>query len=379
MKRKTYLILTSTFFALIVGIFGYFYFSHPQAEEEFTGDFGSENNHYRNTETKNLSPYAIFGDSSFVLMTEEERTGKHTLEIPNHLKNEKVKKFTFDYRTGVVKLYDKENKLITEFKTSPNQIMRFLRPDRYADKYPSLSPYNFVANNPIRFTDPTGDTIVYDANLSKEQVAGLQSAFGFLSQNSKAFAEVFNGLNTSNNIYTITIGQTSGNVDGQYKPNGKSTGGVLTFQSMESAGRVSTTVEEVFHAFQDDVKPSVYPGVSTSNIEFESKVFKYIVYDDLINSNPNSPPVVPFVNETGFANMDNDYIFGNQPLMDAKGNLNLSSQNLQSPAFQQYYQQNLNTFVQAYRSLGIPAPTYTANPSSHGPNAIIKVQKAIGR
>jgi len=36
---------------------------------------------------------------------------------------------------------------------------RFLTVDRFADKYPMLSPYVYCANNPMIFTDATGDTI----------------------------------------------------------------------------------------------------------------------------------------------------------------------------------------------------------------------------
>ena len=35
----------------------------------------------------------------------------------------------------------------------------FLSVDRYADKYPSISPYAYCAWNPIRLIDPTGDTL----------------------------------------------------------------------------------------------------------------------------------------------------------------------------------------------------------------------------
>ena len=35
----------------------------------------------------------------------------------------------------------------------------FISVDRYANKYPSISPYAYCAWNPIRLTDPTGDTI----------------------------------------------------------------------------------------------------------------------------------------------------------------------------------------------------------------------------
>ena len=36
----------------------------------------------------------------------------------------------------------------------------FISVDRYADKYPFVSPYAYCLWNPIRLTDPTGDTVV---------------------------------------------------------------------------------------------------------------------------------------------------------------------------------------------------------------------------
>ena len=45
--------------------------------------------------------------------------------------------------------------------------------DPLAEKYPNESPYNYVANNHLRYTDPTGmekdDIVFYDRN-GKEQV-----------------------------------------------------------------------------------------------------------------------------------------------------------------------------------------------------------------
>ena len=39
------------------------------------------------------------------------------------------------------------------------QSARFLSIDRFADKYPSFSPYNYAANNPLLFIDMNGDSI----------------------------------------------------------------------------------------------------------------------------------------------------------------------------------------------------------------------------
>lgn len=49
----------------------------------------------------------------------------------------------------------------------------FISVDRYADKYPFISPYAYCAWNPIKLTDPSGDTI----SLSPEAWAIKKEAF----------------------------------------------------------------------------------------------------------------------------------------------------------------------------------------------------------
>jgi RHS repeat-associated protein len=41
-----------------------------------------------------------------------------------------------------------------------NQIGRFFTHDRYAEKYYSLNPYQYTANNPILFIDNNGDSLI---------------------------------------------------------------------------------------------------------------------------------------------------------------------------------------------------------------------------
>ena len=53
-------------------------------------------------------------------------------------------------------------------------VARWLKQDRYAAKYASASPYGYCLNNPIGFSDPTGDTIVvfYDGHFSHIDYSG---------------------------------------------------------------------------------------------------------------------------------------------------------------------------------------------------------------
>ena len=45
-------------------------------------------------------------------------------------------------------------------------VARWLKQDRYAAKYASASPYSYCLNNPVGFSDPTGDTIKIEVNGS---------------------------------------------------------------------------------------------------------------------------------------------------------------------------------------------------------------------
>ena len=64
----------------------------------------------------------------------------------------------------------------------------WLSVDRYADKYPFISPYAYCAWNPIRLTDPNGDSIA----LSEKEWKVMENAIrSTLIQNNKKVANPF--------------------------------------------------------------------------------------------------------------------------------------------------------------------------------------------
>jgi hypothetical protein len=126
----------------------------PYKSEAFEGDFGS--GQFRNTATKNLSPYALFGDSSFVLMTETERTGRYVLSIPAKRENSPFGKIEIQLNTGEVTVLGKDGRVKEHFFMNTTSIAKFLAPDPHAENYTGWTPYNFVANNPLLIIDPDG-------------------------------------------------------------------------------------------------------------------------------------------------------------------------------------------------------------------------------
>ena len=50
----------------------------------------------------------------------------------------------------------------------------FVSVDRYADKYPFISPYTYCAWNPIRLIDPSGDSIILRGDTEKAKSYGLK-------------------------------------------------------------------------------------------------------------------------------------------------------------------------------------------------------------
>lgn len=64
--------------------------------------------------------------------------------------------------------------LYSEATLEPEIVSRWLSVDPLASKYPSVSPYNFVANNPIIFIDPDGKEIIIHGTDAKKTTAALQ-------------------------------------------------------------------------------------------------------------------------------------------------------------------------------------------------------------
>ena len=83
----------------------------------------------------------------------------------------------------------------------------FISVDRYASKYPFISPYAYCAWNPIKLIDPTGDSITYSG--TDEQQAILK---GYMDEFMAKCPQQYKLLNESKNVYNVQF--TPENDDG---------------------------------------------------------------------------------------------------------------------------------------------------------------------
>lgn len=82
---------------------------------------------------------------------------------------------------------------------------RWLTIDPLAGKYPSISPYAFVANSPLLFLDPDGEKIVFSKNLSRAEKKEYKAHLKNLRQGSPTFNKMYRELKKSKDIYTYDI------------------------------------------------------------------------------------------------------------------------------------------------------------------------------
>ena len=78
----------------------------------------------------------------------------------------------------------------------------FLSVDRYADKYPFISPYAYCAWNPVRLTDPNGDTIRPATGSSPTFVAQLNLAIQYLVDNGAD--DIYSRLQSNSTIIYVS-------------------------------------------------------------------------------------------------------------------------------------------------------------------------------
>lgn len=112
------------------------------------------------------SPYSMFGDNTAVLQTKHEEAKDHSLKIPILEDEHREGLFKLDFQTGIVSMTDKAGRILFQEQLDKEASARFTSIDPMAEKYYSISPYVYCANNPLKYTDPNGDTIrirIYDA------------------------------------------------------------------------------------------------------------------------------------------------------------------------------------------------------------------------
>ncbi|HMQ49495.1 MAG TPA: RHS repeat-associated core domain-containing protein [Saprospiraceae bacterium] len=165
MKRISLLAIILTAVAAIA----YFMLQDGKQTTQNEMDYGNSSSKFRYAQKENLSPYAIFGDSSVVLLTEAERVGKQFIEIINSDKFSKVRKIEIHQKTGIVKFIDKNGVVVNEMILEPETVTRFLSVDPMAEERSWVSPYNYVQNNPLNRIDPTGaiDDPIFDSNTGE--------------------------------------------------------------------------------------------------------------------------------------------------------------------------------------------------------------------
>ena len=94
----------------------------------------------------------------------------------------------------------------------------FLSIDRFADKYPNLSPYQYCAWNPIRITDPTGDTLRIASGQSAEFTKAVNDAFDKL-KSTKSGKEMYDNLQNSSQVFEIRQNTSSDDKPNFFRPN----------------------------------------------------------------------------------------------------------------------------------------------------------------
>ncbi|MCK9560193.1 MAG: RHS repeat-associated core domain-containing protein [Candidatus Marinimicrobia bacterium] len=147
-------------------------------------------------------------------------------------------------------------------------IGRWLSVDPIADKYPSLSPYNYCANNPLKYVDLSGDSIDI-SSLTTEQLEALKKQLTILMQ-SKNFSRAWSTLSSSKTIYKIAI-NSSQTESALYDPksNNQGSGGTLSFKGLSFLFSINAFSHELYHSYQHDQM-----GLSNSTgIEVEAQLF----------------------------------------------------------------------------------------------------------
>ncbi|MEN0053541.1 MAG: hypothetical protein AAGC65_07720 [Mucilaginibacter sp.] len=103
------------------------------------------------------NPYKIFG---YKPKAEYKDSPLDIYKVNNADKDSKIKYLTLDRQNKVIRLLGDRDSLIKVITYTDQDLLRWVTVDPKAEKYPQLSPYNYVNDNPMNNIDPNGKEII---------------------------------------------------------------------------------------------------------------------------------------------------------------------------------------------------------------------------
>ena len=174
----------------------------------------------------------------------------------------------FNTVTNTITGFAVQDTVYSEANFEPQIISKFLSPDPLANQYYDLSPYNFVANNPIKYTDPDGRQIV-DANgnivkvlINEDDEGNRIASFEFAEGTKNNVIRKFN--RNAGKLISTLIGTDTGT--GLVKDAVASEDHIhITLSSEVRSDRLGSTnrgdvLDPITNEMREDIEVTVYQG-----------------------------------------------------------------------------------------------------------------------
>ncbi len=150
----------------------------------------------------------------------------------------------------------------------------WLSVDPMSDKYPSLTPYNYCANNPVILVDPDGE----DVWIPNEEDAAFINRFTDPKspEYSKDFSDKYQKLVEGKKIYKFESWEGNADSEGLFTENSDECISLINFKKTADedptigGGAGRTLFEEVFHAVEAEADPG-----HAGSVEEEAEAHKF--------------------------------------------------------------------------------------------------------